>query len=63
MNKPKLVTFLPPPLDFQLSHTFSNRIDPSKVEIVHVPIDASEEKVYQAVANATIILAPPRASL
>jgi len=59
MNKPKLVTFLPPPLDFQLSHIFSNRIDPSKVDVVHVPIDATEEKVYQSVANATIILATP----
>jgi phosphoglycerate dehydrogenase-like enzyme len=59
MNKPKVVTFLPPPLEFQLTHTFSNRLAPSKVDVVHVPIDASEEEVRQAVTNATILLSPP----
>ena len=59
MDKPKVVTFLPPPLDFQITHIFSNRIDPSDVDIVHVPINASEDEACQAVANATVILSPP----
>jgi phosphoglycerate dehydrogenase-like enzyme len=63
MNKPKLVTFLPPPIDFQVTHIFSNRIDPSKVEIVHVPRNASEEEICLAVAGTTVILATPVHSL
>ena len=50
---------MPPPLDFQISQIFSNRIDPSKVEIVHVPGNSSEKEACQAVVNATIILSPP----
>jgi phosphoglycerate dehydrogenase-like enzyme len=59
MNKSKVVTFLPPPLEYQLSHVFSNRLDLSKIDVVHVPIDASEEEAHQAVSNATILLSPP----
>jgi hypothetical protein len=44
MEKPRLVSFLPVPLDFQISQIFSNRIDPSKVEIVHVPGNSSEKE-------------------
>jgi len=59
MDKPKFVTFLPPPVDFQINHMFSNRIDPSQVDIVHVPIKASEDEVCQALLGATVILLPP----
>ncbi len=59
MNRPKLVSFLPPPIDFQITHIFSNRIDPSQVEIVHVPRNASEEEICRAVAGTTVILATP----
>ena len=59
MEKPRLVTFMPPPLDIQISQIFSNRIDPSKVEIVHVPGNSSEKEACQAVVNATILLSPP----
>jgi lactate dehydrogenase-like 2-hydroxyacid dehydrogenase len=57
MNKPKVVTFMPLPLDFQLTHIFYNRLDPSKFNIVRVPPDASEDETCKAVAGATAILA------
>jgi phosphoglycerate dehydrogenase-like enzyme len=59
LNRPKVVTFLPPPLEFQKEHIFSNRFDPSKVDLVHVPRDASEEEACKIVSGATVILAPP----
>jgi lactate dehydrogenase-like 2-hydroxyacid dehydrogenase len=59
MDKPKLVTFLPMPVDFQINHIFSNRIDPSKVDIVRVSRNSSEDEACQAVTDATIILCPP----
>jgi lactate dehydrogenase-like 2-hydroxyacid dehydrogenase len=59
MDKPKVVTCLPPPLDFQRIHIFSNRLVPTEVELVHAPLDASEEKVHQAVSNSTVILSEP----
>jgi phosphoglycerate dehydrogenase-like enzyme len=59
MGKPKLVTFMPLPLDIQISQIFSGRIDPSKVDIVTVPPNSSEKEVHQAVAGATVILTPP----
>lgn len=47
------------PIDFQLTHVFSNRIDPSDVDIVQVPTKASEDEVCQTVTGATVILLPP----
>jgi lactate dehydrogenase-like 2-hydroxyacid dehydrogenase len=59
LSKQKVVTFLPPPLDFQRTHIFSNRLDSPDVELVHVPVDASEEEACQKVSNATVLLSPP----
>jgi len=59
MNKPKVVTFLPAPLDFQLSHIFSNRLDPSIVDLVQVTRDSSEDEACQTVVGASVILLPP----
>ncbi len=59
LSKPKVVTFLPPPLEFKLTHIFSNRLDPSEVELVLVPVDTSEEDVCQKVVNSTVILSTP----
>jgi phosphoglycerate dehydrogenase-like enzyme len=56
MSRDKLVSFLPPSIDYQIAHIFSNRIDPLQVEIVHVPINSSEDEACEAVANATVIL-------
>jgi len=59
MDRPKLITFLPAPIDFQITHVFSNRIDPSQVEIVQVPLNASEDEACKAVVGATVVLSPP----
>lgn len=59
MDKPKLVTFMPQPLDFQITRVFSNRLDPMKIEIVKVPRNSSEDEACEAVVGATVILSPP----
>jgi lactate dehydrogenase-like 2-hydroxyacid dehydrogenase len=59
MYKPKLVSFMPQPLNVQITHIFSNRINPSKVDIVPIPRNASEDEASQAVKGATVILSPP----
>ena len=59
MNKPKVVTFLPAPLDFQLSHIFSNRLNPSIIDLVQVTRDSSEDEACQTVVGASVILLPP----
>ena len=59
MDKPKLVTFLPMPIEYQLSHMFSNRIDPSKVDVVHIPMNTSDDEACKALSDATVIMCPP----
>lgn len=59
MEVDKIVTFLPYPLEAQKSWVLKY-VDPSKVELIQVATDLSEDEVCKAVSGATMIMATPR---
>ena len=58
MANPKIVSYIPQPLELQKSW-FLKYVDPSKVDFIVGDCESSEDEVCKAVSGSTLILASP----